>query len=84
MRHGHFWGIFLGRFLLDNHPAWEQPLGECRCNGLRKSKRGKGQATLNNQERGEDWEYLVIAVNKAGGGVASNTVTAVLRQGAQQ
>lgn len=36
------------------------------------------EATLNNQERGKDWEYRVIAVNKAGEGVPSNTVAAVL------
>jgi len=36
------------------------------------------EATLNNQERGKDWEYRVIATNKAGDGVPSNTVAAVL------
>ena len=36
------------------------------------------EAMLNNQERGKDWEYRVIAVNKAGEGVASNTVDAVV------
>ncbi len=36
------------------------------------------EATLNNQERGKDWEYRVIAVNKAGEGVPSNTVAAVV------
>ncbi len=30
------------------------------------------------QERGKDWEYRVIAVNKAGEGLPSNTVDAVL------
>ena len=56
-------------FPLDNHPAWEQPSGEWRRNGLRKSKKGAGaEATLNNQERGKEWEYRVIAVNKAGEG----------------
>ena len=38
----------------------------------------ESEATLNNQERGKDWEYRVIATNKAGLGVPSNTVTAVL------
>lgn len=36
------------------------------------------EATLSNQERGKDWEYRVIAVNKAGDGVPSNTVEAVV------
>jgi len=59
-------------FPLDNHPAWEQPSRECTRNGPRKSKRAKSEATLNNQERGKDWEYRVIAVNKAGEGEASS------------
>jgi hypothetical protein len=36
------------------------------------------EATLNNQERGEEWEYRVIAANKAGEGEPSNAVMAVL------
>lgn len=36
------------------------------------------EITLNNQERGKDWEYRVIAVNKAGESGPSNTVEAVL------
>ncbi|UCC29353.1 MAG: fibronectin type III domain-containing protein [Phycisphaerales bacterium] len=36
------------------------------------------QTTLSGQERGKEWEYRVIAVNKAGEGEASNTVMAVL------
>lgn len=36
------------------------------------------EITLNNQERGKEWEYRVIAMNKAGESEASNTVTAVL------
>lgn len=36
------------------------------------------EATLNNQERGKDWEYRVIATNRAGESVPSNTVAAVL------
>jgi len=36
------------------------------------------EATLTNQERGKDWEYRVIAVNKAGEGTPSNTVAAVV------
>jgi len=34
--------------------------------------------TLSNQERGKEWEYRVIAVNKAGEAQPSNTVMAVL------
>lgn len=36
------------------------------------------ETTLNNQERGKDWEYRVVATNKAGESVPSNTVGAVL------
>lgn len=36
------------------------------------------EVTLNNQERSKEWEYRVIAINKAGEGVPSNIVTAVL------
>ncbi len=38
----------------------------------------ESEATLNNQERGKDWEYRVIAVNKAGEGTPSNTAAAVV------
>ena len=38
----------------------------------------ESEATLNNQERGKDWEYRVIATNKAGEGVPSNVIAAVL------
>jgi hypothetical protein len=36
------------------------------------------EATLANQERGKEWEYRVIAVNKAGESGPSNAVAAVL------
>lgn len=36
------------------------------------------ETTLNNQEHGREWEYRVIAVNKAGESDPSNTVSAVL------
>ncbi|WPD21637.1 MAG: fibronectin type III domain-containing protein [Candidatus Electrothrix scaldis] len=36
------------------------------------------EATINNQEHGKEWEYRVLAINKAGEGEPSNTVTAVL------
>ena len=38
----------------------------------------ESEATLNNQERGKDWEYRVIATNKSGESVPSNTIAAVL------
>ncbi|MBI2432246.1 MAG: fibronectin type III domain-containing protein [Candidatus Hydrogenedentes bacterium] len=38
----------------------------------------KTEITLNNQERGKDWEYRVIAVNKANASEPSNTVAAML------
>lgn len=36
------------------------------------------EATLTNQERGKDWEYRVIAVNKAGDSTPSNTTAVVV------
>lgn len=38
----------------------------------------ESETTLANQERGKEWEYRVIAVNKAGESGPSNTVAAVL------
>lgn len=38
----------------------------------------ESEATLTGQERGKDWEYRVIATNKAGESAPSNTVAAVL------
>ncbi len=38
----------------------------------------ESETTLHDQERGKEWEYQVIAVNKAGEGPPSNTVMAVL------
>ena len=38
----------------------------------------ESEGTLTNQERGKDWEFRVIAVNKAGEGTPSNTVAAVV------
>jgi hypothetical protein len=36
------------------------------------------EITLNGQERRKEWEYRVIAINKAGESETSNTVMAVL------
>lgn len=36
------------------------------------------EATLNNQERGKEWEYRVIAANKTGESLPSNVVVAML------
>lgn len=38
----------------------------------------ESEITLSNQERAKEWEYRVLAVNKAGEGEPSNTVMAVL------
>jgi len=38
----------------------------------------ESEITLADQTRGTEWEYRVVAVNKAGEGVPSNTVMAVL------
>jgi hypothetical protein len=38
----------------------------------------ESEITLSAQERGKEWEYPVLAVNKAGEGEPSNTVMAVL------
>ena len=38
----------------------------------------ESEITLSNQERGKEWEYRIIAINKAGEGQPSNTVMAVL------
>ena len=38
----------------------------------------ESETTLANQERNKEWEYRVVAVNKTGEGMPSNTVMAVL------
>ena len=38
----------------------------------------ESETTITGQERGKEWEYRVIAVNKAGKGEPSNTVKEVL------
>jgi len=42
------------------------------------SHTARAEARGSGQERGKEWEYRVIAVNKAGQGTSSNTVMAVL------
>lgn len=36
------------------------------------------EITLVDQERGKEWEYRIMAINKSGEGEPSNTVIAVL------
>jgi len=38
----------------------------------------ESETTLSGQERGKEWEYRIVAINKAGEGLPSNTVMAVL------
>jgi len=38
----------------------------------------ESEIALHNQNRGKEWEYRIIAVNKTGEGIPSNTVMAVL------
>lgn len=52
----------------------ERPAGEWMVAGMAMTT----EATLTGQTRGIEWEYRVIAVNKAGSGPESNTVMAVL------
>ena len=52
----------------------ERPSGDWSIAGMAVDS----EITLTGQERGKDLEYRVIAVNKAGEGVPSNTVAAVL------
>jgi hypothetical protein len=35
------------------------------------------ECSLSGQERGKEWEYRVVAMNRAGEGVASNAATVV-------
>ncbi len=70
---------------------WEAPTdgGKARSYRIERRERPGGvwtitdmsfesQVTLSNQDRGKEWEYRVIAANKAGEGMPSNTVVAVL------
>jgi len=52
----------------------ERPTGD----GMLVNMAVESEATLNNQERGKDWEYRVIATNKTGESIPSNTVAVVL------
>ena len=53
--------------------------GECGCpSGPWTDVAIESEITLSAQKRGKEWEYRVIAVNKAGEGTPSNTVMAVL------
>ena len=70
---------------------WKEPMegGEVAAYKVQRRKRDTGdwvdvgmsvasEITLNGQESGVEYEYQVIAVNKAGEGPASNIVRAVL------
>jgi hypothetical protein len=70
---------------------WEAPPegGKVAAYKVRRSRVGKDQwsnagvavetaITLKDQDRGVEWEYLVVAVNRSGQSRESNTVTAVL------
>ena len=52
----------------------QRPAGEWSVAGMAMET----EITLTAQQRGVEWEYRVIAANKAGSGPASNTVMAVL------
>ena len=54
-----------------HHPCPEGPWGDV-------SMAIESEITLSDQPRGTEWEYRVIAVNKADDGLPSNTVMAVL------
>jgi len=70
---------------------WKKPVdgGKVAAYNIQRRQRPEGdwiqismavgtEITLHDQGRGTEWEYRVIAVNKAGEGPASNTVMAVL------
>jgi len=72
--------------------AWERPLNGGKVAAYKIKRRGRAEGgawssaetameteiTLTGQERGKDLEFCVVAVNKAGEGEASNTITAML------
>lgn len=58
-------------YKIQRHPRPEGPWGDV-------SMAIESEITLSDQTRGTEWEYRVVAVNKAGEGVSSNTVMAVL------
>lgn len=70
---------------------WKQPADGGAAASYKIERRGRAEGdwelagisvetevTLNNQERGKEWEYRVIALNKAGESASSNIVSAVL------
>ena len=60
--------------------SWDAPRVRCRCRLKmhRSRSRDRSEVLLNGQEPGVEFEYHVIAVNKAGEGRPSNIVRAVL------
>lgn len=64
--------------LLDNSIALEDAQVAAQAAAQQATEALETEITLNNQERGKEHEYRVIAVNKAGESDPSNTVTAVL------
>jgi hypothetical protein len=71
--------------------SWKQPVdgGKVASYRIERRERAEGnwmlvetaidtEVRLENQERGKEWEYRVLAINKTGKGAPSNSVMAVL------
>ena len=84
-------GLSSGGDLCYSSESWPKPIdgGKPAAYKIQRRERPEGpwtdanmalesEITLSDQTRGTEWEFRVIAVNKAGDGVPSNTVMAVL------